>query len=338
MGREEQAQQAADNAHDELNDVLRSMYGTTSQPPQTVHGLSLPDEARRKIKDVGIPLFATGGRVKDSPLNAYRRFFTLPVPASLQEAASAPVTPSFRLPEPDPYRLELPFEPDQEPLVPDETDQTAAPEPTQETPAGPPSPPAIPMAGTAIPASPAPVNLGATPAQPATPSESVAYLRALAAKESGGDPNAQASTSSALGAYQFTDRTWADLAAAHPELKLTPGGRTDPAQAERAALALTVENMDILTRRGVEPTDANLYVAHFMGPSSAARFITALDADPSGRATGYVSPAAARANKTIFFDDKGNPRTVAQVYARLTRGFDGRSFVSSRSPGTSSAG
>jgi hypothetical protein len=156
----------------------------------------------------------------------------------------------------------------------------------------------------------------------------VAYLRALAAKESGGDPTAQAPTSSALGLYQFTEGTWRALMRDHPELKLTEDGRTDPAEQGRAVRALTDENVNLLTRRGVEPTDANLYLAHFMGPSTAARFVLALDSSPTSPATHFVPPAAARANRSIFFDQRGHPRTVSEVYSRLTRGFEGRSYAS----------
>jgi hypothetical protein len=329
--------------------VLR--YGTPQDELDRINAGAMElAEARDKIKSIDLPLFAQGGRVTGlerdvNPLDSVLGYFELPMPDQLRSALADDqptelVRPEHRSYQP-PFFTEIPEtamvdQPDQPQDVTAEATQPAT-VPAPINPANPASlpPPASSLAATArAPAS----SLGATAQVPATPSEAVAYLRALAAKESGGDPLAQAPTSSAQGLYQFTDETWRSLMSRYPELKLTPNGRTDPVQQDKAIRALTEENVNILTRRGLEPTDANLYIAHFMGPNAASRFILALDTHPTGLAAAYVSPAAARANRSIFYDHRGHPRTVAEVYARLTKGFTGRSFVSSLSPATSTTG
>src|SRR5690606_10488056 len=69
-----------------------------------------------------------------------------------------------------------------------------------------------------------------------------AYLANTRRRESGGNDTAQNPNSSARGRYQFIDSTWADLMQRHPELGLTPDGRDDPAQQERAIRVFTQEN------------------------------------------------------------------------------------------------
>jgi hypothetical protein len=305
--------------------------------PHELPGLTLTPSDVEKINRVGLPLYATGGRVspgpdqvESAPLDDVLRYFRLPIPAALAATLGDISDEPIDLPAvPDRHPRAINFTPSEDLMTelpePDQTDES---EPVGDGSTGTPVIAPAPVAVTPGPASSRQAApLGATPDAPATPSEAVAYLRALARKESGGDPLADAPTSSALGLYQFTDRTWRDLAEAHPELDLTPEGRTDPAQQERAIRALTDENVDVLSSRGVEPTDANLYLAHFMGPSTAARFVIALDSDPTAPATRYVSPAAARSNRSIFYSDTGKPRSVSQVYSRLTKGFEGRSYV-----------
>lgn len=93
--------------------------------------------------------------------------------------------------------------------------------------------------------------------------------------ESGGNPSARNSRSSATGLDQFTAGTWASLMKAHPELGLTPEGRLDPEQSERARQAYAQDNGMVLSRAGLPVTDANISLAHRYGPAGATAILQA---------------------------------------------------------------
>lgn len=136
-------------------------------------------------------------------------------------------------------------------------------------------------------------------------------------KESGGDPNAQAKTSSASGLYQFTDQTWRDMVGKYgAQYGITEAMKNDPQAQEIMVRHLAQDNARILANSGIEPNDQNIYFAHFMGAPAAAK---ALSKDPQTVAA-QVFPTAARANQTIFFKRDGTPRTIGEVYQVVTRG------------------
>jgi hypothetical protein len=166
------------------------------------------------------------------------------------------------------------------------------------------------------------------------------YLLKTAQRESGMDPTAKAATSSAGGLFQFIDQTWLQtLKTAGPELgyqryadaiEQTPSGRftvadpaqrqavmalrNDPTAASAMAGAFTKRNAATLAAKlGRQPTDGELYIAHFLGPAGASRFITAAQASPDARAADAF-PNAAGANRSIFYDVRGKSRSLAQVY------------------------
>ena len=165
------------------------------------------------------------------------------------------------------------------------------------------------------------------------------YLLKTAQRESNLNPAAKASTSSASGLFQFIDQTWLHtLKTAGPELGYaqqaegiarTPSGRyvvvdpsqrrdimrlrNDPAAASAMAGAFTQQNAAMLTERlGRAPSDGELYIAHFLGPTGAVQLINAAEQNPNSRAAALF-PKAARANRSIFYA-KGAPRNAAQVY------------------------
>ncbi len=125
------------------------------------------------------------------------------------------------------------------------------------------------------------------------PSPSTPYTSRVRARESASDDSARNPLSSATGRYQFTEGTWADLRKRHAGLGLTPEGRTDPAQQERAMQVFTDENKAVLGRQGIEGTDANLYAAHFLGSGDAPKVLTADDATPLAN---IVQPATMQSN------------------------------------------
>jgi len=170
------------------------------------------------------------------------------------------------------------------------------------------------------------------------------YLVATAKMESDFNPAAGASTSSAHGLYQFIDQTWlgtvkeagaqlgyggyadaitkspsgsysvSDPAARKAIMKL----RDDPTAASAMAAVLTQSNSFKLTGKiGRRPTDAELYMAHFMGVGGAAKLIT--NAEDNPQASGArLFPNAAAANRSIFYDSSGRARSVSDVYSVLT--------------------
>jgi hypothetical protein len=160
------------------------------------------------------------------------------------------------------------------------------------------------------------------------------YLLAQAKLESALNPAARAPTSSAAGLYQFTSGTWLNTLQRHGAghgmdwaNSLIAGGRvTDPAaraqimamrfdpdtSAMMAAELASDNRAELTGLLGREPDAAELYLAHFLGSAGARTFLTALNTVP-GQSAAAVLPKAAAANRTIFFDGTGAPRSVAQV-------------------------
>lgn len=84
---------------------------------------------------------------------------------------------------------------------------------------------------------------------------------------------------------------------------------------------LTKSNAAVLSQKlGRQPTDGELYIAHFLGAKGAATLIGQSEQRP-GVTAASVFPNAARANRSIFFDKEGRPRNVAEVSATLSNRF-----------------
>ena len=149
------------------------------------------------------------------------------------------------------------------------------------------------------------------------------YLQTVRGVESGGNPTAWNPNSTATGIDQFTQGTWNGLAKKYPDLGLTPNGRTDPEQSTRAMEAFTRDNANALSKAGVPVTPGNLYVSHFLGEAGGPRFIVGAMSNPDAPATLFVTPGAAAANRTIFYNRDGSPKSAAEVYAERTGRFPG---------------
>ena len=170
------------------------------------------------------------------------------------------------------------------------------------------------------------------------------FLLKTAGRESGFNPRAQASTSSAAGLFQFVEQTWlatlkqhgskygyaryADLINRGSDGRYRVDGqearravmdlRLDPHASSLMAGELAADHAAYLRgRTGRQPTAGELYAAHFLGPQGSARLIEAVENTPAANAANLF-PEAARANRSIFYRD-GRPASVAQVYANLTR-------------------
>jgi hypothetical protein len=182
------------------------------------------------------------------------------------------------------------------------------------------------------------------------------YLLTTAQIESNLNPKAQAPTSSAKGLYQFIDQTWlATLKRAGPTLGLggyadaivaTPDGRyavpdpaartaimklrSDPAVSAMVAGAFTRSNAaELANGIGRQPTEGELYIAHFLGPDGASRLISAAARDPRASAPALF-PQAAAANRSIFYHSSGSARSVREVYGKITSRFEAARSVAFR--------
>jgi len=174
------------------------------------------------------------------------------------------------------------------------------------------------------------------------------YLLTTAQIESNLNPGAQASTSSAKGLYQFIEQTWlgtikgggaasgygryadaitqtasgryevADPAMRTAIMQL----RSDPEASAMMAGALTRNNADQLRNAiGRDPSEGELYIAHFLGSGGAGKLIATATAHPQANAA-ELFPAAASANPSIFYERSGQPRSAIDVYAKLSGRFE----------------
>ena len=175
------------------------------------------------------------------------------------------------------------------------------------------------------------------------------YLLATAQVESGLNPQAGASTSSARGLFQFIQQTWFATIKQHgaalgygkyaDAITQTSSGqyevkdpalrteilklRNDPTANAVMAGAFTKANSDVLASKlGRQPSEGELYIAHFLGVGGAAKLISLADANPKATAANYF-PSAAQANSSIFHNRlTGSARSLAQVRDILTARYD----------------
>ncbi|MEJ1157906.1 lytic transglycosylase domain-containing protein [Prosthecomicrobium sp. N25] len=178
------------------------------------------------------------------------------------------------------------------------------------------------------------------------------YLVALADKESSLDPTIRARTSSAEGLFQFIDQTWLDSVrrdgpayglAAEAALVERDGDRwtvKDPAARERvlglrrdpyvsgllAAALLKRDRAALEAELGRPLETREFYFSHLLGSAGAERLLK-LKADKPTMAANARFPAAARANRSLFYARQGRKfraLTTAEVYGRLVAMMESR--------------
>jgi len=142
-------------------------------------------------------------------------------------------------------------------------------------------------------------------------------LATFAGIESDFRPGVGAGTSSATGLFQFIKSTWKTMLQKYGAKYGIPLD-TPPTDARANALMgaeFLRENRDGLSKfLGREPTDVDLYAAHFMGLGGARKFMSM-----SGNAiAAQAMPDAARANEPIFYAN-GRARTRDEVMEELNR-------------------
>lgn len=176
------------------------------------------------------------------------------------------------------------------------------------------------------------------------------YLLAQAVTESGGATDAHNRISSATGLFQFTRGTWLQVLKEHgaehglSEIAshIQPNGkggyaiddptinkqamslRNDPHLSTQMAAHLAKDNKVIIEKSlGRPASDADLYIAHFLGASGAVKLLKANAHNPNQSAAALF-PAAARHNHGIFFTEGHKPRSVGAVYNGIVKVIENR--------------
>jgi len=174
------------------------------------------------------------------------------------------------------------------------------------------------------------------------------YLMGQAQLESGMRADARAGTSSASGLYQFIEQSWlrvmkqhgtehglgwaADSISTNGSGRMTVtdpgmrrailGLRNDPQTASIMAAEHASDNKDAIeSSLGRDATGTDLYMAHFLGLGGARSFLGAMQDNPN-RTGATMFPAAARANRNVFYASNGQPRTLSQIYERFAAKLD----------------
>ncbi len=133
--------------------------------------------------------------------------------------------------------------------------------------------------------------------------------------ESGGNASADNPLSSALGLGQFIESTWLEMFERHfPDRAENMSReailalRTDAATSRAMVDLYLQENANVLNRAGIAVTDANLYLAHFLGPGGAVDVLTA---GATAALADVLDPGQIAANASIL----GGGRTVGDLEA-----------------------
>lgn len=152
-------------------------------------------------------------------------------------------------------------------------------------------------------------------------------LVAIANIESSLNPMAKAATSSALGLFQFVDATWRDLVTRYGKedgVSLDSEHRTDPRASSLMMCELIKENQNYLWNKGIKDlSKTDLYLAHFLGPNKAMKFIAQKRANGSVLGS-TMFPSEAYVNRSVFFSKVGatvsdsTPRTLNEIYDIFT--------------------
>ena len=191
------------------------------------------------------------------------------------------------------------------------------------------------------------------------------YLLGTAMRESSLKTNAQSTTSSAGGLFQFVDQTWLGLVKNHgakyglgsmaQAINVTADGRYHADNdADRGKILSLKKDPQIsalmageYTRSTQGTMEANLgrqvcggelYAAHFLGADGACKLIRGTVATPNASAA-QLFPDAASANRDVFFHADGSTKSLREVYDWAMREPGGQAPVanSPAAPATSIA-
>jgi hypothetical protein len=166
------------------------------------------------------------------------------------------------------------------------------------------------------------------------------YLLGTAIRESSLKPQAQSSTSSACGLFQFTGQTWLGMVKqtgakyglgsyANAITQDGDGHFRVANDADRQAILALRKDPRVAslmegefankTKAALQGTlgrnvcDGELYAAHFLGPQAACKLIQ-MSANHPNASAADAFPQAADANRSVFYHADGSAKTVRDVY------------------------
>jgi len=129
---------------------------------------------------------------------------------------------------------------------------------------------------------------------------------------------------SAAGIGQFLDGTWNEMIKKYgAKYGIAPGTpQTDPRASALLGAEYMKENIRFLSSRLKRPlTTTDVYLAHFLGPGGAVKFLTADRSEIAAK----ILPEAASKNKNVFYRDGGRtPLTVGEIYDNFTKKLENR--------------
>ncbi|WEK03264.1 MAG: tape measure protein [Candidatus Devosia phytovorans] len=138
--------------------------------------------------------------------------------------------------------------------------------------------------------------------------------------ESAGNANAKNPNSSATGLGQFIESTWLDMFKKYfPEIAAGMSNaailekRTDPTISREMVDLYAQENARFLQQFGLVINDANLYLAHFLGPQGAQKL---LQASPGTPVSQILEPGQISANGSIL-EGKNAGQVIAWAQQKM---------------------
>ena len=169
-------------------------------------------------------------------------------------------------------------------------------------------------------------------------------LMQKASTESGFNPSAKSSTSSATGLFQFIESTWLGMVKEHgaqlglghyaDQIQIKNGKpcvanceakdkilnlRKNPEiSAMMAGMASADDQNYLQAHTDGDVGGTEMYLAHFMGAGTAAKFLNARD-DNGSTSAAQLFPKQAHANRSIFYTASGHARSLDQVYNLLAK-------------------
>lgn len=143
-------------------------------------------------------------------------------------------------------------------------------------------------------------------------------MQGFAAVESDLNPYAKAPNTNATGLYQFVPKTWNEMINKKGSQYGIPDN-TSPTNIKASTL-MASEYIKANSRTlGSSKQDINItdiYLAHFLGPSGARKFLRMLKSNPNAIAAQVVAYAAKK-NKNLFFNN-GRALTVREFYDNIS--------------------
>jgi len=155
------------------------------------------------------------------------------------------------------------------------------------------------------------------------------YYKKRAKVESSNHPNPKAQDNcppgeicSAAGLYQFTKGTWKAIVK-DLGLDYTLEDRFDPDKSKKVVEEFTRRNANYLRNKlGREPSENELYLAHFMGMGGAKKLLEARNTFPNLTVDKVVSQNSINSNPNVFKNKDGSLKKVEDIYRWSAEKFD----------------